>query len=345
MNKNTSRRAFLKACGMMGAGLAAGAVVPAVVPTAARAARLGAAGYTVAHTRVQMGTFVTITAIDPSMDRAEEAVSRAFAEIDRLTAVFNRYDAATPVSHLNRTGALTDVAPEMAEVMARAARMYSISDANFDVTVAPVVDLMQARSNPDGSLNLSGAEMKEALALVDGAAVRVARNRISFDRAGMAVTLDGIAKGYIVDRASDVLAACGVRHSMVNAGGDIRLRGGRAEGTPWAVAVEDPEKHGHYPARIRIFDGAIATSGNYEVFFDRQKIHHHVVVPGSGICPRNEVSVSVTAPTVMQADALSTTTMVMGVRAGVGFIDALPGAECLVVTRTGANVASRGWNA
>ena len=91
-------------------------------------------------------------------------------------------------------------------------------------------------------------------------------------------------------------------------------------------------------------NGAVATSGNYEVFFDKEKMFHHLVSPATGHSPHNVVSVTVRADSVMEADALSTAVFVMGPKAGIEFINSLPGRECLIVDPQGARFASRSWN-
>ncbi len=340
MEKNTaSRREFLQACGVLGLGLAAGGVVP----LAAEAAKFNRSAYRAFETRLLMGTFVSMTVLHESRALAEEAKGRAFEEIIRLCGVFNRYDDATPVSVLNREGRITGAPPELAEVMDRALRFHSLSDHAFDVTVAPLVDLFQKKSKAGEKLELSGKEFEEALRLVDSGAVELAPGKISLKKSGMRVTLDGIAKGYIVDRASDVLSRHGALNHLINAGGDIRTRGERSGHRPWTVAVEDPEKRGNYPDVISMRDGAIATSGGYEVYFDREKMFHHVVSPATGRSPIRAAGVSVLAPNVMEADALSTSVFVMPPKQGIAFVNSLPGRECLIVADTGAQIKSRNW--
>jgi len=90
-------------------------------------------------------------------------------------------------------------------------------------------------------------------------------------------------------------------------------------------------------------NGAIATSGNYEVYFDREKMFHHIVNPKTGMSPDMSASVSVLADTAMNADALSTSVFVMKPAAGIRFIDSIPSCECLVISRTGKMLKSPGW--
>lgn len=339
MTHNSSRRQFLTACGALGLS----AAVSASLAPVAHASIGKENSFT--QTKLQMGTIVSITAIHSSRHAAEEAMGRAFDEIDRLTAIFSRYDSASPVSVLNRDGNVRGVPAELAELMNRALRYGSLSDNAFNIAVKPVLDLYEERRNLEGGLELSRGELNDVLALVDAKGVNLTRNSIEFKRQGMGITLDGIAKGYIVDKASAILAAYGISKHMVNAGGDIRTSGSKADGSPWVIAIEDPYKQRNYPATVAMYTGAIATSGGYEVFYDKARLHSHLVSPERGTSPHSVLSVSVTAPSVMEADALATAVYIMQERQGAQFIDSLPQRECLILSRRGTAYTSRHWGA
>ena len=335
---NTTRRQFLKTCGVLGLGAAVSNAVPAV----SEASRFGN-GYKVQQTRFMMGTIVTITALHKSRMLGEEALGRAFEEIKRLEAIMSRYNASSPVAVLNQDGKVSGIPAELAEVVNRAQRYGNLSDNAFDITVKPVVDLFSAKQNKNGALNLSKDELHHALSLVNPSGVRLSGDSIRLSREGMGITLDGIAKGYIIDKASAVLASLGATDHMVNAGGDIRTMGSKANGKPWTIAIEDPAKAGNYPAIVEMHTGAIATSGGYEVFYDNKQMFHHLVSPKSGMSPNNVASVSVMAPSVMEADTLSTAVFIMQVRKGAEFINSLPQREALIVTKDGKKLATRNW--
>ena len=159
----------------------------------------------------------------------------------------------------------------------------------------------------------------------------------------MGVTLDGIAKGFIVDRVAESLGGQGLENYLINAGGDIRAAGTKEEKQPWTVAVQDPAKNGEFPDVIHLSDGAVATSGSYEVYFDRERTFHHIVNSRTGRSPNLNASVSVVAPSSMAADALATTAFVMEPDDGLAFIDALRGCECLIIDKDGRELKSKRW--
>ncbi|MBW2096063.1 MAG: FAD:protein FMN transferase [Deltaproteobacteria bacterium] len=336
---NLNRRSFLRLSGLLGVGLATGAMVPLT----AEAVRFNRKMYKVSRTRLSMGTFVSMTLLHPSRDKAEEAMGLAFDEIDRLAGLMNRFKTATAVGELNREGMLNNPPPEVLSVVRDALAFYRVSKGAFDISVAPIVDLFKERLGSGNKISPPEAEIQKLLTRVDAGSIIIDEKTIRFRKPGMAITLDGIAKGYIVDRAAKLLANNNIDNFLINAGGDIRTKGGRQDRKPWTIAIQDPQKKKKYPDIIRISDGAIATSGNYEVYFDREKMFHHIVNPRTGLSPHADASVSVMAPTTMEADALSTSVFVMDPAEGIQFIDSLPRYECLILSATGTMKKSRGW--
>ena len=331
--KTFSRRTFLGMAGLTGAGLCLG------LPVGARAAQ----ALPVTETRVQMGTYVGITVAGVSAMQAEEALGRAFAEVARLEAVFSRFDGASPVSELNRAGRLPDAPAELVTLVDRARRYGSLTDGAFDITVQPVVDLFRRNGNPRGTMHVDEAALKAARELVGLAHLQSGSGRLGFDRSGMGITLDGIAKGHIADMASAVLTAHGVTDHIVNAGGDIMVRGMKAPGTAWRVAVASPNGGASYPETVRLTECAIATSGTSEVYFDARHQHHHLITPVAGRSPASTGSVSVIAPTVMEADALATALSVIPPQDALRLVASLPGRACCIFTRDGRRFTSSNW--
>ncbi len=337
--KSLDRRSFLKLSGLIGLG-AASAVL---VPVGAEAVKFDKKRHKVSSTRLAMGTVVSLTLIHESRYEAQDALGRAFEEMDRLSGLLNRYDGTTAVGCLNQEGRLPASPPEVREVVSRALHYHSLTGGAFDITVKPLVDLFKERYENGKSLEIPQASLDRVLGLVDSRAVQVRGEEILLSRTGMGLTLDGIAKGYIVDRVSEYLVKRGILNHLVNAGGDIRTSGSRMDGKPWAVAIEDPEKRGDYPDVLHMKDGAVATSGNYEIYFDREKMLHHIVDPKTGVSPRLSASVSVRAKTAMDADALATGLFVMEPAEGSRLVESLFGVDALVIARNGRQWSSGGW--
>jgi len=308
----------------------------------------------ISSSRPCMGTLVTVMALHPSRALAEEAVGRSFEEMARVVDLLSRHDPASAVSALNGAGILRGPPPELSRVLGEALRCSRLTGGAFDPTVQPLVDRLRAArgARRDGAPRSpashapgmpTGTELQGLLELVDVRAVHLAPRAIRLRKSGMGVTLDGIAKGYVVDRMADVLKGFGVEDFLVNAGGDIRAAGSRADGRPWRVGIQDPTKRGPFPDVITLPHGAVATSGSYEIRLDPDGIHHHIVDAERGTSPRHATSVSVVAPTAMEADALATSVFLMEPRAASAFIASLPQCACLIVDRHGRQFRSARW--
>jgi thiamine biosynthesis lipoprotein len=329
----------MKLSGLLGLGVASAGLIPIT----AEAVKFNRKMHKVSKTRLAMGTFVSMTLIHSSRDEAEEMVGQAFEEMDRLSALMNRYDERTAVGELNREGHLNDIPPEVAEVVSKALYYYRRSQGSFDITVKPIIDLFKEKTLDNENALPTEEELRTALEFVDSNKIELKGQAITFKKHGMGITLDGIAKGYIVDKASEFLATHNINNHLINAGGDIRTMGARADKKPWTVAIQDPSKRRNYPDIVHMNRGAIATSGNYEIYFDREKMFHHIVDPRTGISPEMSTSVSVIAPTTMDADALATGVFVMNPVEGTEFINSLGQCESLVVAKDGTQLKSMGW--
>lgn len=330
----SDRRTFLKSLSV----LAAGAVL---APSLRVLPALAAAQFQrVNEKRLLMGTIVGITALADSSGRCEDALGRAYAEIERLSAIMSRFDSRSALSSLNDAGRLDRAPTELLDVIQHGQFLHRHSNGRFDVSITPVLTLLERSMGKPGQ-----AELREALSLVDASRLRQDGQKLWFEATGMSATLDGVAKGYIADCAAEVLRREGVEHFMIDAGGDIRVQGfSNGLDRPWHVAIEDPNKHGDYPAVLKMRNGAVATSGGYEVFFNPTRTSHHLVNPDTGSSPQYIKSVSVQAPTVMQADGLATALSLMHPREALRLTASLPGHACLLVTSSGARLTSSSWN-
>jgi len=284
-----------------------------------------------------------MTVLHPSADQAEEAIERAYAEIDRLSALLSRHDPSSAVSYLNREGSLSDLPPELFHVLDASLHYNRLSQGYFDITILPVLDLYKERFNATNRPP-SHSEIRKAMSRVGINHIDLTPSSVSFARPHMQITLDSIAKGYIIDRAMDVLKVHGIEHALINAGGDMAVHGGRSADKPWRIAIQDPLKKSRNIDVVEMMSGAIATSGNYEIYFDQEKIYHHLISPLSIEPAKNINSTSIKARTVMEADALATAAFVMGLEEGRQFIDNTQKVEGLIVDSFGQKLTSESWH-
>ena len=297
----------------------------------------------VSETRERMGTVVTLTVVHPDADAAHATISAAFAEIDRLEAIFSRHRGDSALGRLNATGALVDAPRELTDVLGRARQISEASSGAFDVTVLPLVRLYEESFARRGRAPQAD-EIDDARARVGFDAVEVRDSGIRLGRPGMAVSLDGIAKGFIVDRTLEGMVAAGAERVLVNAGGDMAAGGAGSLRDPWTIGLQDPNDPRDVLGLVRLGGAAVATSGDYMQAFSEDRRFHHIVDPRTGFSPPETSSVNVVAGSAADADALSTALMVLGPIEGCALLEATPGAEGMIVTKEGIQMASTGMS-
>jgi thiamine biosynthesis lipoprotein len=333
-SRGLPRRQALRITAVAGVSLALGG---GLVASLLRRAGL----HRVSETRLQLGTIVTVTVVHPEADEAREMVGAAFGEIERLEAILSRYRPSTPVATLNREGVVVGAPAELVEVTARALEYARITGGAFDVTVAPLLDLYARAARSGGGLP-GRARVEEALARVDYRALRLEGSDIAFERPGMALTLDGIAKGYVVDRTARVLASSGAERVMVDAGGDIAATEGHPSDDPWRIAIQDPRDEGAHLGVLQLRGQCVASSGDYVETFTQDRRLHHILDPRTGFSPERVSGATVVARSAMDADALSTSVFVLGPEAGLDLLEGLDDVEGMIVTKDQRQLRTRG---
>ena len=310
--RGTTRREMLRISAVVGAGAAFGGGVSFAL--------LRQAGmHSVRQTRSRMGTIVSITVTHPEEGGARAMVEGAFAEMERLERALTRHRPDAPLGRLNRNGRLDDPAPELRHVLQAALKVADLSGGAFDPTVLPVLEAW-AVARSAGRATPTGSDVEDARLLTDYRGVHLTGSAIVLEREGMGVTLDGVAKGFVVDETLARLVADGAERVLVDAGGDMATGGAGSARDPWTVAVEDPHGAGAPDGLVRLAGGCVATSGDYLQSFTEDRRHHHIIDPRTGWSPDEASAVTVLAGRAMDADALSTALMVLGAEEGLSLI-------------------------
>lgn len=332
-----SRRKALRIGGAAGLLLAMGGGL-----TAAILRRAGLYGAT--DTRTRMGTLVRVTVVHREAARARGLAGAAFEEIDRLEAVFSGHRSTSPVSRLNRNGVLDDPPAELVTVVRRALDIARMTDGAFDPTVAPLIELHRA-SFAENDAPPAETDVARAMSRVGYRHVGLDAGRIAFARPGMALSLDGIAKGYILDRVVERVAAAGATGVLADGGGDISAGEGEVAGTGWPVAVQHPREPGTVLGMIEVRNQGVATSGDYMRAHTADLRHHHIIDPRTGTSPGHAGAATVVGRSAMDADALATAAMVLGPVRGIELLGRLDGTEGLIVTKGLGLARSAGFGA
>lgn len=261
---------------------------------------------------VALGADAAIRLFGVDEAAARAALAAVAAEVRRLEDVLSLYRRDSALSRLNRVGALAAPPPELVTVMSTAAAVSAATEGAFDATIQPLWLLYAAHfaRRPVAGAGPPRAEIDRALARVDHRAVSVQPERIAFARPGMSVSLNGIAQGYITDRAADLLRRAGFRHVLIDLG-ETRALGRHPSGRSWRIGIRRPGRSGTILRTLQVADRAVATSAPGGTPFDPSGRYHHLIDPRTGRCAGAYRCLTVTAPTATLADALSTAFSVM----------------------------------
>ncbi|WP_316181508.1 MULTISPECIES: FAD:protein FMN transferase [unclassified Bradyrhizobium] len=296
MTNQLSRRRFIRISAAL-AGLA-------IAPCGRQAA--GSTAGLVEWRGTLLGAVATIKLHHHDRREAERVITVSISEARRLERLFSLYLEDSALVTLNRTGVLVAPAPELVDILTLSQRYAALTDGRFDPTVQPLWTLYadhfsRPDANPDGPPQ---AAVQEALTRVGHQRLSVSRDRIVMPR-GTALTLNGIAQGYVTDRIVDLLRSEGVQQSLVDMG-EARAIGARPDARPWEIAIADPDVPDRIAAMLPIIDRAVSTSGAYGLRFDPHGRFNHLFDPHSGGCAQRYRSVTTVAGNATAADALST---------------------------------------
>ena len=271
--------------------MAAAATVPLPVAFAAT-------GGTTRWSGVALGARASITVAAPGSERLIRA---ALAEIERLEAIFSLYRSESAISRLNHTGRLSNPPPDFLRILSLSRNVHKATSGAFDPTVQPLwVSYAEHFAGSGGrATGPSSVEIERVRKLVGWEGVEFGTREIRFARPGMALTLNGIAQGYIADRVSDLLRNEGLERVLVQTG-EIRAVGTRPDGAPWRVGL-DPEQNTALSE-----DRSVAVSEPLGTHFDGDGRLGHILDPRTGRPGGLWRSVTVFAEAAGLADALST---------------------------------------
>ncbi|CAM2065227.1 FAD:protein FMN transferase [Sulfidibacter corallicola] len=286
----------------------------------------------------KMGSRFEITAVHPDAAVARAAIEAAYAEIDRLEAMISSWRDDSETTRINRAAGRHPVAvsPELFGLIRRASKISALTDGVFDISFAGAGQLWDFKA-ADPKLP-DPKDLAGKLALVDYRRIALdAPNRTVFlEKPGMRLGFGAIGKGFAANRAVHVLKERGISSGVVNAGGDLVAFGQREDGSPWSVAIADPQKRDSVFAWLNIREQAVVTSGDYERFVTIDgKRYSHILNPKTGF-PANDLrSVTIICPDGEVADALATAVFIMGRGAGLDLVNRLKGVEAILVTAEG----------
>jgi thiamine biosynthesis lipoprotein len=286
-----------------------------------------------------MGTTAEIKVAAVDSTAAQSALAAAYAELERVEALATIHTPESEASRLNAAagnGQFVETSADLDAILAAAEHAAQESGGAFDPTIGPIVRLWGFPGTPvlpDSSairklLPLVGFQRLIRAAPAEGTAPRW---RLA-DR-GMQIDLGGIACGYGIDRAAQILRRISPDF-LINIGGDILVSGRRPDAKPWTVAIQHPRDPSKFLMTLHLPSGAaISTSGDYEHFAMLNGIRrHHILDPHTGYPAEHLCSVTILAPEGIRCDAWSKAAFVLGPERGLQAVEQDPDLEGVFVS-------------
>lgn len=274
------------------------------------------------------GIPVNVVAYGVNRGKFQNDLRLVAGHVEGMESVFSSFRPNSELAKLNAMGkGCGEFSPLLVDTLKRSRQWYDITGGAFDVTVGPLIDLWK-RAAEQNKLP-TPEEIADAKSRVGMDLVRIeGRRGVCLERDGMNITLGGIAKGAIIDRAALVLKANDVPRGLVDAGGDVSSFG---DGT-FNVGIQDPRNKDKLFGAIMLPAGGVVTSGDYERFvtIDGEK-YSHIIDPRTGRPARGLISVTVVGPNATDADAMATAISVLGRDKGIGLLNRLPDFKAVLV--------------
>jgi thiamine biosynthesis lipoprotein len=293
------------------------------------------------QTGFAMGTLVGITAYGRN---ADGALNQGFERIRELERLMSTSISDSDVARLNASpvGTPVRVHEDTAYVASTAVEYAKATRGRFDPTVGRLVNLWGIGRGSE--VVPTPAEIADALEGVGYGNLLIDLERLEMTRlADFHIDLGAVVKGYASDEVVKALEEAGVASGIVDLGGNIRVFGNKPGGQYWRIGIQDPSgPRGSYLGTVDIAAGAVVTSGDYERYFIHDGTrYHHILDPATGYPASPDLrSVTIIAPTGIQADALSTGLFVMGADEIFDFIASITDVGVIVVTSDGRVIVS-----
>lgn len=283
------------------------------------------------HTRL-MGSAFELLVVEEEESAGNRRLQEGVAEIMRIEALLTEFDPTSQTSRLNQHAGLSPVKvdPEVYQLLQRCLHLSHLTQGAFDVTAVALRSLYNFKERqaryPDAGI------LADTLAMIGHRHIRLSGDSVFLSKKGMRIGFGAVGKGYAADKVRALWRSQQVSAGVINASGDLTAWGLQPDGNPWRVGIADPRDPSNILLWLPVRDAAVATSGNYEQYFEIDGIRYsHNIDPRTGHPVRGVKSATVISPSAELSDALATAITVMGVSAGLYLIDQLPDVHGIIV--------------
>lgn len=265
--------------------------------------------------------------------QGEKLLDECVEEVKRLERLLTEFSTSSETSMINQNagGQPVQVSEEAFQLLKRSIDISKLTQGAFDISAGAIRKLYNFKGQEFEFPN--DKKVRTALRKVGFEKIALRdHNFVRLQREGMHIGFGGIGKGYAADKVKSLLKAKGIESAVINASGDLTAWGQRLDGSPWRVGIADPDQKDKMMLWIPVIDASVATSGDYEQYFERGGIRYsHTIDPRTGKPVKGIKSVTVISPSAELCDSLATAVFIMGVEVGLHLIGQLPKTHALII--------------
>lgn len=295
------------------------------------------------YTGTALDTVINIQIFD---SHDEELTKHCQKMCEEYEAKFSRTIETSEIAQINAaSGAPVEVSDDTVTLIKKGIYYCDMSDGAFDITIGSVTSLWDFKANEPAPP--APEVLAEAATHVNYRKISIDGNTVRLLDPAAKLDLGAIAKGYIADRIKEYLRSKGVRHALINLGGNVLAIGGKQSGSPFNIGVQKPFDEGGEPiTSVRIKNKSIVTSGTYQRYFEKDgALYHHILNSSSGNpCNNGLNSVTIITDSSLTADALSTTCFLLGPEAGMKLINQLDNVDAIFIDTNNELTFSRNYD-
>lgn len=283
------------------------------------------------YTDMLFDTVIKIQILDPADESILDGLKKLCEKYDTMFSATNTDSELYKLNHAN--GQPFTVSSETANLIQEGIHYSELSGGAFDLTIEPVSALWDFKA--DKPTVPSSDAIAQAVSHVDYTKIDIQDNTVTLEDPEAGIDLGAIAKGYIADQVKTYLKKQGIKHAIINLGGNVDVIGTKPDGSKYNIGIQKPfDESGEAITSVQLKDQTVVTSGIYERYFKKNgKLYHHILDPRTGYpCENNLYSVSIITDSSTKADALSTTCFLLGYEKGMELIQSMDGVEAIFIT-------------
>lgn len=283
------------------------------------------------YTDTLFDTVISVQILDPADEDVLKGCEKLCKEYD---AKFSRTNEDSEISKINKAkGKFVEVSDDTITLIKKGIYYSDLSKGAFDITIGSVSKLWDFHSeNPSVP---SKKKIASAKKYVNYKNIIIRDNRVRLTSSKAALDLGAIAKGYIADRLKDYLKENGVKHAIINLGGNVLTIGTKTDGSPYNIGIQKPfDETGQPITSVKVANKSVVTTGTYQRYFEKKgKLYHHILDPSTGYpCENKLSSVTIITNSSLTADALSTTCFLLGYDEGMKLVNLLDNVDAVFIT-------------